>query len=249
MDAVFFYPKPVRKITILSSLILVLGMVMAIVPGSAQAATCASNHTVQEGDTTVSIAQFYGVKWGSIAWANNLKEPYRLTPGQVLCIPEEDIKGKDADEEEDDESKSTFDDATFTVTVDRVQVSVAGLKSKNFFVVKARELVPSVSEWSKMGELKVEKNQKVSQFFYLPGSMEDSALISVCLKNSTTDELTCQTVVLRWTVNASLFKPCQYSARHVTLLFRAENKIKLLRQHLLVCFSSQAVASALAIFR
>jgi hypothetical protein len=52
-----------------------------------------------------------------------------------------------------------------------------------------------VSEWSKLGELKVEKNQKVSQFFYLPGSMEDSALISVCLKNSTTDELTCQTVV------------------------------------------------------
>lgn len=197
MYAVFLSSRPGRRISRLSGLIVVLAMLLAFAPGTARAATCASYHTVREGDTTVSIAQFYGVKWGSIALANHLKEPFRLTPGQVLCIPEEDIKGKDADEEDDDESTSTFDKATFTVTVygDRVLVYVAGLKSKNFFVVKARELVPSVSEWSKLGVLRVDKNKKVSQFFNLPNSMGDSALISVCLKNSTTDELTCRTVV------------------------------------------------------
>lgn len=197
MYAVVESLMPARKALILPSLVVVLAVILALVPGTARAATCASNHTVREGDTTVSIAKFYGVKWGSIALANKLKEPYRLTPGQVLCIPEKDIKGKDADEKKEDDTTTAFKDATFTATVigDRVQVSVAGLKSKNFFVVKARQLVPTVSEWSKLGVLRAEKNKKVSQFYTLPNSLNDSALLSVCLKNSTTDELTCRTVV------------------------------------------------------
>lgn len=198
MDAVFLSSRPGRRISRLSSLIVLLALILAFVPGTARAATCASYHTAREGDTTVSIAQFYGVKWGSIALANHLKEPFRLTPGQVLCIPEEDVKGKDKEKDkDDDDTSSPFDKGTFTVTIygNRVLLNVSGLPSKNFFVVKARELVPSVSEWSKLGVLRVDKNKKVSQFFNLPNSMNDSALISVCLKNSTTDELTCRTVV------------------------------------------------------
>jgi len=145
----------------------------------------------------VSIAQFYGLKWGSIALANHLKEPYRLTPGQVLCIPDTDVKGKDKDKDNDEDTPSAFEKATFTVTVygDRVLVYIAGLKSKNVFVVKVREVVPKVSEWTKLDVLKVDKNQKISQFYNLPRSMNDSTLISLCLKNASTDEMTCRTVV------------------------------------------------------
>jgi LysM repeat protein len=196
MFAVLRSSKHARRVYLLASLAAILAVLLSSVAVTAQAATCASFHTVQEGDTTVSIAQFYGLKWGSIALANQLKEPFRLTPGQVLCIPVEDVKGRDADEDDDEDSGSAFDKATFTVTVygNRVLVYVSGLSSKSFFIVKAREMVPSVSEWSKLGELRVEKNKSVSQFYNLPGSMEDSALISVCLKNASTDELTCRTL-------------------------------------------------------
>lgn len=197
MYAVFLTSRPVRKISILSSLVIVLALILSSVPGNAQAATCASYHTVHEGDTPVSIAQFYGLKWGSIALANHLKEPYRLTPGQVLCIPDTDVKGKDKDKDNDEDTPSAFEKATFTVTVygDRVLVYIAGLKSKNVFVVKVREVVPKVSEWTKLDVLKVDKNQKISQFYNLPRSMNDSTLISLCLKNASTDEMTCRTVV------------------------------------------------------
>ena len=195
MYAIFPSSSPLRRIFFLSCLVVILAVILASVPGKAQAATCASYHTVQEGDTTVSIAHFYDVKWGSIALANHLKEPYRLTEGQVLCIPETDVKGKDKDKDNDEDTSSVFEKATFTVTVygDRVQVYVAGLKSKNVFVVKVREVVPKVSEWTKLGVLKVDKNQKVSQFYNLPSSMSDSGLITLCLKNASTDEMTCRT--------------------------------------------------------
>ncbi|HLE16229.1 MAG TPA: LysM domain-containing protein [Anaerolineales bacterium] len=196
MNAVTKYSRPVRRISIPFGLIVVLALILASVPGSTQAAAnCASYHTVQQGETTVSIAQFYGVKWGSIALANNLKEPFRLTVGQVLCIPEGDVKGKDKDKEDD--SPSAFEKATFTATVygNRVLVYVAGLKSKNVFTVKVREVVPKVSEWTKLGVLKVDKNEKLSQFYNLPAALGDAALITLCLKNATSDELACRTVV------------------------------------------------------
>jgi murein DD-endopeptidase MepM/ murein hydrolase activator NlpD len=46
-----------------------------------------SQYTVQEGDLLSFIASDFGVSAQSIMWANNIKDPDSLTPGQVLRIP------------------------------------------------------------------------------------------------------------------------------------------------------------------
>ncbi len=44
-------------------------------------------YTVQQGDLLSFIASDYGVSIDSIMWANGLKDPDSITPGQVLRIP------------------------------------------------------------------------------------------------------------------------------------------------------------------
>src|SRR5512139_3018038 len=81
-----------RSMPLALSLLLVLALLASLAPMPAEAAasspvTCVTYHTVREGDTRVTISQVYRVKWLKIAQANGLREPYKLTPGQLLCIP------------------------------------------------------------------------------------------------------------------------------------------------------------------
>ncbi len=46
-------------------------------------------YIVQEGDTLSLIGEKFGVPWEKIAEANNLEEPYLLSVGQELIIPQE----------------------------------------------------------------------------------------------------------------------------------------------------------------
>lgn len=47
----------------------------------------AGSHTVKQGETLFSISRLYGVTASAIAQANNISNPNRIYPGQVLVIP------------------------------------------------------------------------------------------------------------------------------------------------------------------
>ncbi|MBS0538549.1 MAG: M23 family metallopeptidase [Proteobacteria bacterium] len=56
-------------------------------PGSGAAANAVPVYTVKSKDTVDSIASRYGVSSQTIIERNNLKAPYRLTPGTSLQVP------------------------------------------------------------------------------------------------------------------------------------------------------------------
>jgi lysozyme len=47
---------------------------------------CTKYHTVKRGEYLVQIARLYGVSWRWLADINNLANPSRIYPGQVLCV-------------------------------------------------------------------------------------------------------------------------------------------------------------------
>ncbi len=65
--------------------IIVLLIVLLI--GAASAAAQERSHTVQRGENLTRIARLYGVSVQSIITRNNLANPNRILPGQVLIIP------------------------------------------------------------------------------------------------------------------------------------------------------------------
>jgi LysM repeat protein len=60
---------------------------------AAQAATCARYHRVVRGESLSVIGSYYGVRWQSIATANNIRSPYTIYPRQLLCIPSGQLIG------------------------------------------------------------------------------------------------------------------------------------------------------------
>ena len=57
-----------------------------IIPGGSGNAVQSKTYTVRSGDCLSTIAQRFGVSWGSIARANGIYSPYIIYPGQVLRI-------------------------------------------------------------------------------------------------------------------------------------------------------------------
>jgi LysM repeat protein len=72
---------------------LTLVSILGVQSVSAQDVTSASvaaheqTYSVRHGDTLRDIATHYGVTWQAIAQRNNLVNPNRIYPGQVLVIP------------------------------------------------------------------------------------------------------------------------------------------------------------------
>ena len=61
------------------------GQVLSI-PGGSGGTVQTQTYTVRSGDCLSTIAQRFGVSWGSIASANGIYSPYTIYPGQVLSI-------------------------------------------------------------------------------------------------------------------------------------------------------------------
>ena len=47
------------------------------------------DYTVKKGDTVFSIAQQSNMDWTTLATINSLQAPFKLSPGQVLKIPQQ----------------------------------------------------------------------------------------------------------------------------------------------------------------
>jgi LysM repeat protein len=172
---------------------LCLGLIAASFPQPALAATCVSTYFVRAGDTTPKIAKTFGLKWSQIAIANDLKQPYRLDVGQSLCIPPQDSPTERSQAGTTTVTKQTK--LTVLLTNDLLEVTLGGLSRKGVYTVKVRDSDASVGGWYKLANLKIDRKETVTAVYRLPQELSDIAWISVCLKNGTTDELICQTVV------------------------------------------------------
>jgi hypothetical protein len=175
-----------RKFTHLAiSALLVAAIFAAALPQPARAATCARYYTVKEGDTTPKIAHTFDLKWGVIAKANKLNYPYKLKAGQVLCIPGEAS------------TESTGESISYKVVArgSTVTVTVTNPPNKRAYYVRVRDVSAGAGDWFKIGKFKVKKNETNTAVFSIPKELRTKLYLQVCLKNATTDELTCRTAL------------------------------------------------------
>jgi LysM repeat protein len=171
------------------SLLLALAIFATVLPQPAMAETnaptaaCAKTHTVKKGDTTKSIASLYGMPWGDIARANNLTQPYTINPGDKLCIPYK--KGQTP-------LKGTI---TMKAKGDKLTITASNFKDTFGFFVKVKDSLAKNAPWYKIGSLLVSKTKNPkSTTFTLPKELKNTGVLSVCLKNVYTDDLTCYSV-------------------------------------------------------
>lgn len=171
------------------SLLLAAAIMVTALPQPVQAASdsttaaCASTHIVVKGETTASIANLYGMPWGDIARANNLKKPYNLNPGQKLCIPFK--KGQTP-------VKGTI---SITSNGNKLTINASNFKDTFVYFVKAKDVLAKDAPWYRLGGLTVMKNKKTQTTSYtLPTELRKTTLLSVCLKNVYSDDLTCYSV-------------------------------------------------------
>jgi LysM repeat protein len=179
---------------------LCLAMLAAILPQSAQAATCRAYYTVRDGDTTPYISQTFNLKWRDIANANDMAPSDKIKVGQRLCIPPESASTKE-------ESTTTTGGNKTKVRVPDtdskavVLVSIAGgrigLTTKSFsvnhtYLVKARDATTGIGGWYKIEVINVKKSKTQNFNFNVPKDLRSSTTVSVCLKDLYTDELICR---------------------------------------------------------
>lgn len=185
-----------RQLVVLMSIMLMVALAVGMLPQSAQAApslaTCESKYTVQAGDTLTSIALTYGVDFFELANANNLKSPYEIFVGDVLCIP----AGSSTSDDDDSSSSSTSTKKwEFSRVGDYVVVKGNNLDKNRSYYVKVSNSLKLFSPWYKIGLFNNNKNINYSQSYKLPRLLRDNIYVTVCTKSGTTDVVYCGTTV------------------------------------------------------
>ncbi len=168
------------------AILIVVSMLMAAFPRPALAATCDSHYTVRSGDTKTSIARRFGLDWIAIADANDMDVTDRIVVGQRLCIPPQ----------EDEDTPNP--DVRLRVSTSHTQLAltVSGLDDrKAVFLVRVRDANVGIGGFYKIGRMKVRENKTAKQSFDIPQALMRTLYLQVCIKNSSTDEMRCQTVL------------------------------------------------------
>ena len=178
-----FHPLPFLRHAF--AVLILLSMILGAFPRQAQAATCDTYHTVKSGDTKSRIAQLYKVKWREIADANDMDDSDDLVIGERLCIP---FSAEDEEDKANPDLRMRISLAHTTVTV-----TVSGLSDKKaVFLVRMRDATVGVGGWQTLGRLKAKKSSTSKVTFPIPREFRNTLYLRVCIKNSSTDELTCQ---------------------------------------------------------
>lgn len=182
------------------ALLLALALVAGSFPHNALAATkCVAYYTVQEGDTTPKISKTFGLKWRKIAKANDLQLAWKPVPGTYLCIPAEESTASKTSGSGLSTTTSVPSDsnASFSAQAigNKITITGAGFKNKQVFNVKVRDAKKNVGGWVKVGLFKIPKNTTKTQSYPLPDALRNDLYLDICLKNASTDELICRTVL------------------------------------------------------
>ncbi len=184
------FTKPVNLAARLLSLLLIATLIAISSPrpAPALAADCAVSHTVVSGDTLSSIALKYNTTVAAIAAENNLKEPYTLQVGQVLCIPGASSSSSSSGTTTTKPSKPAFT-VTFEPSGRHITVKTSNYPKKNTFAVNASG--QGTAKYH-LGLLKTTKsNTSVQKTYQLPKSLRGAGEVTVCLKNKQFDNLQC----------------------------------------------------------
>ena len=178
--------------------LLVLALLAGVLPPlsaaarSTAAATCVKNYTVASGDTLSKLALTYDVAQQDLITANDLKSPYTIYVGQVLCIPGTATTTTTTAANTSSSDKSPK--MVVTIANNHIEVNGANFSKKNVYYVKAGEKDFIYGEWIKLGRVKVRKDGTLYGLFLEPKSLRNSVTVVVCLKNATTDEAPCERV-------------------------------------------------------
>jgi LysM repeat protein len=175
------YLKLTHRIRIVAGISLILAIVAAALPQPVKAASCMKYYTVKEGEKRGEIAAKFDVKWIEIAKANDLEAPYELEAGQVLCIPFP-------------YSVTLKNNLAVRSINNSIRVSASDFPKKSSYTVKARDITNGPGEWYELGKLKVKSASTATGSYILPKALRSSIYLQVCLKEGTTDKLTCKTV-------------------------------------------------------
>jgi spore germination protein YaaH len=186
------------------SAIVLLALLVGLAPQPAQAAVqCATYYTVKEGDTTPYISHTFGFKWKDIAQANDMNPADKLEVGTRLCIPPLEESTKETTKTSGETGKTHVaypednPNAQFTVSISggRIFIYIAKFNEDHNYLVKARDAYEGSGGWEKLEYIQVEKNKTKSLSYNVPDELEGIPLLSVCLKDQTSDELLCRNAV------------------------------------------------------
>jgi hypothetical protein len=177
-----------RRVGILVGAIL---LCLALLVGIARAqspSACLDRFLVRPGDSLTGIANIYGFDWKVIAELNDLRSPYDLYAGQWLCLPAK--VGAEAAAKTPHPSRAPR--WTVRISANRVEIQSFNFPAKNAYVVKASDSqAPADEPGYKLGTLRTKKGGDLLARFSLPEELRETAQIEICLKNATSDELTC----------------------------------------------------------
>lgn len=172
---------------VIASLVLLLALVVSALPqGSAAAVTCKYKHKVQEGETLIYLGNYYQVYWYKIADANKLQPPYAISAGQVLCIPEGERPDAGTTTGTKDKATPVLD---AVLGLSDITVGVENFAPKTPYYIR---LFPTGSGYSfRIGNFTTNKEGDATKMFNLPMYLPRTREMSVCVKNTWTDAVSC----------------------------------------------------------
>jgi len=176
---------------------LIFALLITMVPQPVLAAdtaqtACSTKYTVKSGETVSSIAVSFGVTWQELAEANNLKDPYTIYVGQVLCIPEGATTTPD--EPTGDSPSDGAKGPRFTISGDGLYLNIKTVDypKKQSHILRVGKIAQRIAfiEMEVIGRFRTDKNGSSDAYIRLPKEYRDSVLL-VCLKNAFTDKTQC----------------------------------------------------------
>ncbi len=159
---------------------------------------CSYRYKVQSGDSLTRIASLYDVTLTELADANDLKEPYMISVGQVLCIPPGASKPEPTE-------KSTTTTSTTTTTTSKtnkeaytafsiggiIWIGMANFTKEHFYYVKVYGA--GYGYWKdpyyKLGIFQTDKEGKYGAWYHLVPEVREKYRITVCVKDAIDDDL------------------------------------------------------------
>jgi LysM repeat protein len=166
--------------------LLALVMIVAAYPLPALAAVgatapCVAHFTVKAGDTTSKIAHTYHLAWWEIAKANDRKPSIPIKTGETLCIPPKGWA-----------NQVVIGTMTASATGKNLMVTISDVPYRYAWYVKVNDSQKKIGGTSKIGQMLVPANTKVTKIFELPPALWKAPHLYVCAKNATTDDKICQ---------------------------------------------------------
>jgi hypothetical protein len=166
---------------------------------------CSYKYKVQSGDSLYIIASMYNVTLTELADANDLKEPYLISVGTILCIPPGASKPSatktasastsTSSTTEEDSSKEAYT----VISVGRVMwIGMANFTKEHYYYLKVYDAASKywTSTYYKLGIFQTDKNGKYGAWWHLPAQIRDKNRFTVCVKDAIDDDLEwCQTVL------------------------------------------------------